>query len=378
MKKILFTALLLTVIGIGMLHFFTPGHLVFYHDTYRRLSYFPIVLGAIWFGWQGGIFMAVLSSIFFIPHLLLYLGGPPETYLSELTEIVLYLAAGTVTGIIASREARLREGYRLLSEKLEKSYARLHRETGLLLEAEEQLSASQRLSALGQLSASLAHEIKNPLSSIRGATEILMDEIPVGHPRREFVEILAKEAARLNVTVEEVLTYSRGRGADPGASMTEPLSHCLTQVNRLVQNHLRKKKVRLTMPDTTAGADFPVDGGRFTQVFLNLILNAIDAVPESGGEIRVELETTADGGRRIAVVDNGPGIPAADREKIFTPFYSGKEDGTGLGLPISRKIVERFGGRLEVTDAETGGACLVVTLPPEANYPQPGAVGLRK
>jgi glucose-6-phosphate-specific signal transduction histidine kinase len=142
MRKILFAILVLIVIGIGMLHFTTPGYMIFYHDMYRRLSYFPIVLGAIWFGVWGGLLLAVMSSIAFIPHVLLYMGEGTETYLSELTEIILYIAAGTVTGIIAGRESLLRNRYKALSEKLEKSYGKLHRETQLLLEVEEQLGAA--------------------------------------------------------------------------------------------------------------------------------------------------------------------------------------------------------------------------------------------
>ena len=177
MRRILFAILVLVVIGIGVLHFVTPGYQIFYHDMYRRLSYFPIVLGAIWFGVWGGLMLAVMSSIAFIPHVLLYIGEGAGTYLSELTEIILYLAAGTVTGIIAGKESSLRQRYKDLSEKLEKSYDKLHRETQLLLEVEEQLSAAQKLSALGQLSASLAHEIKNPLNFVNNFSEVSVDLI---------------------------------------------------------------------------------------------------------------------------------------------------------------------------------------------------------
>jgi signal transduction histidine kinase len=249
MRKILFAILVLIVIAIGMLHFFTPGYMIFYHDMYRRLSYFPIVLGAIWFGVRGGLLLAVLSSIAFIPHVLLYIGEGTGNYLSELTEIILYLAAGTVTGIIAGRESLLRNRYKELSEKLEKSYDKLHRETELLIEVEEQLSAAQKLSALGQLSASLAHEIKNPLSSIKGTAEILLDEFPEGHPKKEFVEILLKETTRLNNTVEEVLQFSRRgmQGKKKEQAETEPLSQVIDRVTSLLASQLRKKSIKLTV-----------------------------------------------------------------------------------------------------------------------------------
>ena len=371
MRKYLFAFLVLIVIIIGLLHFFTPGHLFFYHDTYRRLSYFPIVFGAIWFGFQGGLTLAVMSSIFFIPHILLYIGQGPETYINELLEIILYLAAGTVTGLIVNKENKLRQQYKRLSEKLEKSYARLHEETALLIEVEEQLSASQKFSALGKLSASLAHEIKNPLSSIKGTAEILLDEFPEGHPKREFTQILLKEAARLNATVEEVLQYSRGQRGTRAA--TEPVSRVINQVAVLLKSQLKKKAISLEIVPEPAAEQFHVDAGKLSQVFLNIILNGIDVAPK-GGKIKVELAQD-DQGLLVTICDSGPGVPKADRERIFTPFVSGKEDGTGLGLSISRKIVESYGGRLTASDSELGGACFPVFLPKEHSYPRTTFLG---
>ena len=363
MRKILFAILVLVVIGIGVLHFTTPGHMIFYHDMYRRLSYFPIVLGAIWFGVWGGLVLAVMSSIAFIPHVLIYIGEGTGTYLSELTEIILYLAAGTVTGIIAGRESRLRNRYKELSEKLEISYDKLHRETQILLELEEQLGAAQKLSALGQLSASLAHEIKNPLSSIKGTAEILLDEFPKDHPKREFVEILLKETTRLNNTVEEVLQFSRRgiQGKKKEETETEPLSQVIDRVTSLLASQSHKKSIKLTVTGWEAGKAFHVASEKLSQVFLNIILNGIDAVPPKG-EIIIETMKNSDG-YTVSVKDNGPGIPDELKDRIFGAFYSTKEEGTGLGLSISKKIVESYGGTLTLSDAETGGACFSVFLP---------------
>jgi len=361
MRKILFAILVLVVVGIGVLHFTTPGYMIFYHDMYRRLSYFPIVLGGIWFGVWGGLVLAVMSSIAFIPHVLLYIGEGTGTYLSELTEIILYLAAGTVTGIIASRESLLRNRYKELSEKLEKSYDKLHRETQILLELEEQLGAAQKLSALGQLSASLAHEIKNPLSSIKGTAEILLDEFPKDHPKREFVEILLKETTRLNNTVEEVLQFSRRGIQGKKKEETESLSQVIDRVTSLLASQLRKKSIKLTVNGWEEGKEFYVASEKLSQVFLNIILNGIDAAPTKG-EIIIETMKHA-AGCTVSVKDNGAGIPDELKDKIFGAFYSTKEDGTGLGLSISKKIIESYSGTLTLSDAETGGACFSVFLP---------------
>jgi len=362
LKKLLFIFLVLIVITIGLLHFFTPGYLVFYHDTYRRLSYFPIVLGAIWFGVRGGLTLAALTSIAFIPHLLLYLGKEPQSYLSELTEIILYLLAGGVVGLISGRESRLRQEYKLLSEKLKKSYDRLHEEAKLLIEAEEQLSVSQKLSSLGELSASLAHEVKNPLSSIKGTAEILLDEFPEGHPKREFVEILLAETSRLNATVNEVLRYSSGKGSkESEKGEYEPLPETVSRVLKLLDNRIKEKSIHLELSDIAFIDDFIVDGDKMSQVFLNIILNAIDAVPVEG-KISIDGKKTSDG-ISIYISDNGPGIPTDERARIFEPFYSGKEGGTGLGLSISQKIVESYGGKIAVSESASSGACLSIYLP---------------
>lgn len=359
MRKVLFFTLLLFVLAVGLLHFFTPGYLLLYHNIYRRLSYFPIVLGAIWFGLPGGFLLALLSSIAFIPHVLLYIGYGPEAYLSELMEIVLYLAAGSVVGVISGRQMKLREQYRELSEKLQKSYTRLHEETEQLIEAEEQLAEAQKFSALGQLSASLAHEIKNPLSSIKGTAEILLDDYPEGHPKREFVDILLKETARLNQTVEDVLRFSRGKKGK--AAQTEPLSEVVKRVSTLLDRHLRGKEISLQLKGLDLAKDFLIDGSRISQVFLNILLNAIDAVARQG-KIRIEVMKTA-GGYTVEVSDNGPGIPETEREKIFEPFVSGKEGGTGLGLVITRKIVTSYGGTITLEKSDLGGACFRIFLP---------------
>ncbi len=363
MRKFLFTGLLAAVVAIGLLHLFTPGDLIYYHNTYRRLSFFPIVLGGLWFGVPGGLGLAVLTSIAFIPHVLLYACRGPQAYLSEMTEIVLYLAAGLLVGVISGRQTRLRERYRQLSEKLQASYARLQKETAQLIEAETRLAAAQKFSALGRLSASLAHEIKNPLASIKGTAEILRDEFPGDHPKREFVDILFKETGRLHDTVEEILHYSKGHPqARAEAEALEPLAVVARHVAALLERQLQEKQARFILPENDEAQHLLVESAKFSQVLLNLGLNGLDAVLP-GGHIWLMVESSADGGWRISVCDDGPGVPEAEKERIFEPFYSGKSDGTGLGLLISRKIVESYGGSLRAMDRPGGGACFEILLP---------------
>ena len=361
MRKFIFGILILVVVGIGLLHIFTPGELVFYHDTYRRLSYFPIAVGAILFGIKGGLTLATLTSLAFIPHIILFMGAGTEAYLSELTEILLYISVAVVIGFIASKERRLREEYELLSAKLKHSYARLQSEAELLIEVEEQLKASQKLSILGQLSASLAHEIKNPLGSIKGTAEILLDDFPETHPKHEFVKILVQEVDRLNMSVDEVLLFSRHPQNIEQKKDWEPLSKVIKRVYKLTQNRIDKKKLSFKLAEVDLCEDCLVDGHRYSQVLLNVVLNAIDAVGNNG---RVEIGCQSEASWLVvSISDDGPGIVETELQRVFEPFYSAKETGTGLGLSISKKIVEGYGGKMDIITSKWGGACFRIWVP---------------
>jgi len=352
--------LIFLVVGIGLLHFFTPGNMVFYHDTYRRLSYFPIALGAIWFGIRGGVGLAALTSVAFIPHLLIFIGSEPETYLSELTEIILYHAVGLIVGIIAGRESKLRKKYKVLSEKLQNSYQRLHQETELLIETEEQLRLSQKLSTLGQVSTSLAHEIKNPLGSIRGTAEILLDDYPKDHPKREFVDILFAETNRLDTSVNEVLQLFRKPLSEKINEDKEPLTEVIKRVSSLFESDFKNKNIKFSLKGMEHANSILIPGDRIFQILVNLVLNSLDAISRDGNiEIIIVVSSK---NVHIEVHDNGVGIPLDIRDKLFEPFFSNKDGGTGLGLFISRKIARGYGGDLTIMDNKSGTA-LELILP---------------
>jgi len=361
-RNVYMPGLLVIVVAVGLLHTFTPSDQLVLHDIYRRISYFPIVVAAILYGIRGGVFLAACTSIAFIPHLRHFYHLGPSAYLAELPEVLLYFGAGIVTGAIAGREQKLRIKYQELSEKLERSYKKLHRQASTLVEAEEQLHASQKLSALGQLSASLAHEVKNPLAAIRGSVEILADDFPEGHPKHEFSEILLKETSRLSNTVEEVLRYSKNQQPELAPPSPEPLAVVLKRVRVLLDNNFNSKNIDCSMELQKETETLLIDGDKMTQVFINLLLNSCEAIERNG---RIDISAQQDDKEiRISFNDNGPGISAELSEKIFTPFYSSKEEGTGLGLAISSRIVESYGGTLclERSDHDTG-ARFVITLP---------------
>lgn len=361
-RTINLSILISIVIGIGILHGVTPGDKFLLHELYRRLNYFPVVIGGLLYGVRGGLILGLCTAVAFIPHLSHFDQMGWFFYLSESAEILLYLAAGIVTGFIASKEKKLRVKYQEISQKLERSYKKLHDETEMLIEVEEQLRVNQKLTALGQMSASLAHEIKNPLASIRGTAEIFLDEFPPEHPKREFVEILLKEADRLNNTVDEVLHFSRRQqDTTKNKPELEPLLDTITRVATLLENKFYKKRIQLKTDIDDSAANYPVDGDKLSQVLINLLLNSFDAVSKEG-QIWLTVEPREEN-MAIVVADDGPGIPEKDREKVFTPFYSNREEGTGLGLAISSRIVESYGGEIMLDASPAGGAKFTVLLP---------------
>ena len=361
-RKTYIVLLLLIVVAVGLLHTFTPTDKLVLHDFYRRISYFPIVVAALLYGIRGGLFLAACTSIAFIPHLRHFYHLGPSAYLAELPEIILYFGAGIVIGAIAGREKQLRIKYQELSRQLERSYKKLHKQASALVEAEEQLHSSQKLSALGQLSASLAHEVKNPLAAIRGAVEILADDFPPQHPKHEFSEILLKETSRLSTTVEEVLRYSKQQQPLLHSPRFESLPKILERVMILLDNNFKSRNQMLTMNLDAQADTIMIDGDKMAQVFINLLLNSCEAMERNG---TVEVTSMQDDTHvEIAFKDDGPGIGEEERKKIFTAFYSTKEEGTGLGLAISSRIVESYGGVLRVESRKSGtGACFIVSLP---------------
>jgi len=365
--------LLLIVVSVGLLHTFTPTDRLVLHDIYRRVSYFPIVVAALLYGIRGGVFLAVCTSIAFIPHLRHFYHLGPNAYLAELPEVLLYFGAGIVVGAIAGKEKQLRIKYQDLSDQLERSYKKLHTQTSALVEAEEQLRASQKLSALGQLSASLAHEVKNPLASIRGSVEILADDFPPDHPKHEFARILIKETDRLSTTVEEVLRFSKNQKTSRQSPSFEPVTQVLERVMTLLDNNFRKNNINLQIQMSPQAKHFPVDGDKMSQVFINLLLNSCEAMEKNG---TIEVKGALDGEQmKIMFADTGPGIPETDRKNIFTPFYTTRSEGTGLGLAISSRIVESYGGTISVDSREPEkGTIFTVSLPVQEGQINSGVI----
>jgi two-component system, NtrC family, sensor histidine kinase HydH len=272
-------ALLGCVVGISLLHYLTPLRLAMLHDIFQRLYYIPIILSAYWFGFRGGIGCAILVTLCYAPHILFQWGGHIAMEMEKYLEVVLYNVVGGITGLLSQQERSRREQLEETAKGLEESYRQLQGQSELIIKIEEQLRRAERLSALGELSAMLAHEIRNPLASIRGTAEILMEEGAPAESRGEFLEILVKESDRLNRVVEEFLRMAR---PEPDTRKECDINEELSHMMKLLSAEARGKNVDLQLR-TAPLPQFVGDGEKLRQGFLNIILNAIQAASGGGG-----------------------------------------------------------------------------------------------
>ena len=347
-----------SILGISLLHYLTPLHLHYLHDIFQRFYYLPIILAGLWFGFRGGLGCALAVSIAYAPHILFQWGGQLTLEMEKYLEIVMYNVVGSVTGLLAQREQERSVELQRTAAGLEESCRELQLQSERIITVEEQLRRAEKLSTLGEMAAVLAHEIRNPLGSIRGTAEILRDDYPPGDPKHEFIEIQIKETERLNHVVEDFLRMARPL---PGKLQECSLQEELKTIITLVSGDARQRQVSLVLEEISATAVIRADGEKLRQAFLNIVINALQATPP-GGSVTISTSSSAEG-YEICFRDTGSGIEAAALGKIFDPFFTTKTDGTGLGLAITRRIIEGHGGQLIVTSEAGAGTTVMVKLP---------------
>lgn len=231
---------------------------------------------------------------------------------------------------------------------------------------EEKVRRSEKLAAIGELAAGVAHEIRNPLSSIRGFAQYLRHALKEKPQEKEYAETMVSEVDRINTVVTDLLTFARPMEAElVPTDLTELLEHTV----RLVQADARALKVNIQM-DVNNLSKVPLDADRMTQAILNLLLNSLQTV-KTGGQITVGAAVnTSDSCLTIWVEDDGSGIPSDQKDKIFDPFFTTREKGTGLGLAIVHKIVENHNGdiRLESPPSGKQHGCRFTIIIPLQDY----------
>jgi signal transduction histidine kinase len=334
-----------------MLHYFVPTSRLWLHLLLERAYYVPILLGALWYGWRGGIGVALVADILYAPHIAESWRQSPEYGTSQYVEILMFVVIGVLVGILADHEREQRKKAEETARKLTEVYGELQRSF-------DELRRADRLSALGELSAGLAHEIRNPLGSIEGALQILLREDLPGETKTEFSTLAQKEIDRLKSLVLDFLGFAR-----PQQPRQEPTDvvELLSSVRRLSGESARIAGVSIRVMKADDLPLVPIDPEQMKQVFLNLVLNAIQAMP-GGGEILLGAQKHDDT-VVVEVKDQGVGVDPSHLEKIFDPFFTTRAQGTGLGLSISYRIVSQHGGRIAAVRNPERGMTFTVALP---------------
>ena len=330
------------IVLVSTLHFLTPLESITAHQIYQRLYYLPIVAAALIFGLRGSLLAALFSSAVYLPHIFFQWHHQTEYSLNQYIEIVLFFFFAVVAGVLSDRNRRARVRGEKITAELERSYAELR-------QTFEQLLQAERLSALGEISAGIVHEIRNPLGAIKGAVEIIEDELAADSPRREFALIAKREVDRIEKLVQEFVRFAR----------PPKLSKSLTNVNQLIESVIKLLDQQAAAQKVVVEKDLakdlsPValDGEQIEQVLLNLSINALQAMPD-GGTLVFRSFQIGDAAT-IEVEDSGGGIPANVVGRIFDPFFTTKDKGSGLGLSVAHKIVAQHDGFLAAENTSRG------------------------
>jgi two-component system sensor histidine kinase HydH len=344
-------ALMFVLGAVSVLHYATSAEHAWLHNIYQRLYYAPIVLGAYWFGVRGGLLTAVAAAMAYAPHINHMWGHNAPYAASQYAELVIFPSAGLLIGLLADTQRKLTSQYQRAAASLETANRELR-------ESHDQLKRADRLSALGEIAAGLAHEIRNPLAGIKGALEIVQSRVNAGTPEAEFSGIAATEVARLDSLVGEFLAYARPR--DP-EFRTARLSDVIEHVVLLLRPEAERAGIRITHGDAARLPDLRMDPEQIQQVVFNVALNGIQAGPP-GSELLIRT-SYEQGWATVEIVDRGPGVAAEHRHRLFDPFFTTKTHGTGLGLAVSQRIMAAHGGRIEISVAADGATLARIALP---------------
>lgn len=224
---------------------------------------------------------------------------------------------------------------------------------------QDEVRRQEKLAAIGGLAAGVAHEIRNPLSSIKALATFFSGQFASGSEGREAAEVMTQEVDRLNRAITELLEFARPTDLKPQPT---DMGFLIERSLQLVRQDAADRDIHIEMHIDDALCPVWIDPDRFSQCLLNLYLNAIQAM-DNGGTLGVRCRSNSAGQLEIAVSDTGLGIAPADRQQIFNPYFTTKPKGTGLGLAIVHKIVEAHEGRLQVESTAGKGSRFTLRLP---------------
>lgn len=331
------------ILAIGALHYTTAAEVGYMHVILRRLYYLPILFAAFQVGLKGGLLSALLVCLTYAPHAFLHfehmMHSDPSGPVEKGLEMILYNVVGAVAGYLGDLELERRS-------ELEKALAERER-------LQEDLVRAGRLSALGEVVAGVAHEVKNPLHALSGTAEVVDGLIPEGTEERRLWEMHKSELSRLERVADRFLSFASPR---PSSFGPVDLRDVAERIAAFLEAEARRKGIAVERSVPEQPVIVRGDADQLTQVGVNIALNAVKAIGEAGGTIRVSALTRADGADRagLRIENDGPPLDEEGVEHLFDPFHTGSPDGTGLGLSISERIAEQHGGTIRAENAGLG------------------------
>src|SRR5580704_1825856 len=334
------------------------------NSSYFPIYFLPVVSAAIYFGTLGALVWTTISSLAYLSLLfpaLQEVDVTPEGKGILAIRVLFFYIAAILVNRFAVENRRQVQRLQDLSDKLEETNRQLRR-------AEADARRAERLAALGQLSAGLAHEIRNPLGVIKGSADMLNRKVAGSEPLiAELAGYISSEVNRLNALVVRFLDFARPSKLD---LRPEQLSEIVDRALDASTASFPNSGVEIEREYAPNLPEIPADPQLCEQVFVNLITNAIQAMQAQDGSLdkilRLRIaaeELNGESGVGVTVADTGPGVPPESREQIFNPFFTSKKDGVGLGLSIVAKIVDDHRGRIRLEDNTPRGARFHVFFP---------------
>jgi two-component system sensor histidine kinase HydH len=220
--------------------------------------------------------------------------------------------------------------------------------------------SEKQLAALGAMSATLAHEIRNPLGAMKGLTQVVQEDLPEGHRSQELMKTVVEEAKRLEQLVTDLLTFAR----PAELRLTDfNLTDLITEVASLLTPQADEAGVAVDVPDKAAPVMIRSDSDGLKQILLNLVINAIEVTPGNGSVSLRLVEESKSNQVVVSILDDGPGLGGTNPAELFQPFKTTKLKGSGLGLAVTKQIVERLGGSVTLENHSGGGTICTLRVP---------------
>jgi signal transduction histidine kinase len=341
------------------LPFFSNSFFTGIHDTNRAMFLIPITYAALVFRIRGSIITSLIFLVTVLPRALLI-----SPYPNPLLRAFIFVVFSALVGLLIATELNRFEKEKKTRVELDAAYLKLSENTQKLKDNQEQLIQAEKLTSLGQLAASIAHEVNNPLSGVLAYTQLLIKRI---HNNKFSEEIaldsllkMESELTRSTRLVQNLLDFARQSA--PVLVETD-LNDIVNRVLELTAHSAQLNRVEVVKELDPSLPKLTVDPNQLQQVCTNLILNAIQAMPGGG---KLHLRTSLDNGQlKMEVQDTGRGISPENMSKLFTPFFTTKKEvkGVGLGLAVSYGIIQRHHGKIEVHSKEGEGTIFTVYIP---------------